>query len=86
MFYILGRICKKLQLTSSNSTLQEILPLMGQYEIQNSSILTQESEQITYYNSEKQTYLVSAINLENESQGVWMVRHFQDHYMAEYYR
>ena len=66
--------------------MQEILPLMGQYEIQNSSILAQESEQITYYNSEKQTYLVSAINLENESQGVWMVRHFQDHYMAEYYR
>ena len=58
---------------------------MGQYEIQNSSILTQESEQITYYNSEKQTYLVSAINLENESQGVWMVRHFLDHDMAEYY-
>ena len=49
---------------------------MGQYEIHNSSILTQESEQITYYNSEKQTYLVSAINLENESQGVWMVGQF----------
>ena len=59
---------------------------MGQYEIQNSSILAQESDQITYYNSEKQTYLVSAINLENESQGVWMVRHFLDHDMAEYYR
>ena len=83
MIYILGRVCKKLQITSSNSSLQEMLPLMGQYEIQNSSILTQESEQITYYNSEKQTYLVSAINLENESQGVWMVRHFQDHCMVE---
>ena len=76
MIYISGRICKKLQVTSSNSSLQEILPLMGQYEIQNSSILTQESGQTTYYNSERQTYLVSAINEENESQGVWMVGYF----------
>ena len=76
MIYILGRICKKLQITSSNSSLQEILPLMGQYEIQNFSILTQESGQTTYYNSRRQTYLVSAINEENESQGVWMVRNF----------
>ena len=73
MVYISGRICKKLQVTSSNSSLQEILPLMGQYEIQNSSILAQESGQTTYYNPERHTYLVSAINEENESQGVWMV-------------
>ena len=76
MIYISGRICKKLQVTSSNSSLQEILPLMGQYEIQNSSILAQESGQTTYYNSERHTYLVSAINEENESQGVWMVGPF----------
>ena len=76
MIYILGRICKKLQITSSNSSLQEILPVMGEYEIQNSSILSQESGQRTYYNSERHAYLVSAINIENESQGVWMVRHF----------
>ena len=76
MIYILGRICKKLQITSSNSSLQEILQLMGQYDVQNFSILTQESGQTTYYNSERQTYLVSAINEENESQGVWMVRNF----------
>ena len=76
MIYISGRICKKLQVTSSNSSLQEILPLMGQYEIQNSSILAQESGQTTYYNSERHTYLVSAINEENESQGVWMVGQF----------
>ena len=76
MIYISGRICKKLQVTSSNSSLQEILPLMGQYEIQNSSILAQESGQTTYYNSETHTYLVSAINEENESQGVWMVGQF----------
>ena len=53
-----------------------MLPLMGQYEIQNSSTRSQESGQKTYYNSKGQTYLVSAINLENESQGVWMVRLF----------
>ena len=76
MIYISGRICKKLQVTSSNSSLQEILPLMGQYEIQNSSILAQESGQTTYYNPERHTYLVSAINDENESQGVWMVGQF----------
>ena len=76
MIYISGRICKKLQVTSSNSSLQEILPLMGQYEIQNSSILAQESGQTTYYNPERHTYLVSAINEENESQGVWMVGQF----------
>ena len=76
MIYILGRSCKKLQITSPNSSLQEVLPLMGQYEIQNSSILAQESGQTTYYNSERNTYLVSAINEENESQGVWMVGQF----------
>ena len=56
---------------------------MGQYEIQNYSILAKQSGQTAYYNSERQTYLVSAINVENESQGVWMVGQFKVYYMAE---
>ena len=76
---ISDRVCKKIELTSSNSSLQEGLKITGQYVIQNSSITKTNKMETTYYNSEQNTYLllsreeIEGIEVEG---GIWMVRSF----------
>ena len=74
--HISGRICTKIELTSSNSSLKEVLEITGTYEIQNFTTPSQIARQATYYNSRQNTYLLLSREeiggLEVDG-GIWMV-------------
>ena len=77
--HVLGRFCKRIELTSSNSSLQEALKMTGTYEIQTSKTPARKTMHTTYYNSEQKTYILLSSEeieeLEVEG-GIWMVRMF----------
>ena len=74
--YISGQICKKIELSSSNSSYQEKLKITGQYEVRSSSALTQKQKPTIYYNAERNTYLLLS------REGVWMVGYILPTYVS----